>query len=299
VWITFDIFNHFLLHFALAALAFAVALRLPRHRMAAAAATMLVGVVAIGVWPRLASREAPVPKQVDSGRVVRVMSFNTWLVNDDWQAIAAEIRREDPDVVALIEFGGEKAEALASLSAVYPFRSECAQVMYCHLAVLSKFPFESAETKIQWRGPPQIVVRFGPELSGLTLVGIHSIRPPHFASQLLQMNALARQLRQIGGTQIVLGDFNSTPFSRMLSEFLKRSGLERLTYLPSWPSRFGSLPQIAIDHIFLSRDLSPAGAARIGESAGSDHYPVIADIKLPPAPRSASAREKGEDSKTP
>jgi endonuclease/exonuclease/phosphatase family metal-dependent hydrolase len=58
------------------------------------------------------------------------------------------------------------------------------------------------------------------------------------------------------------------------------ANLTRLTYLPSWPSRLG-LPQIAIDHIFVSAGLEPLEAAVIGEPAGSDHYPVSARIAVP------------------
>jgi endonuclease/exonuclease/phosphatase (EEP) superfamily protein YafD len=155
------------------------------------------------------------------------------------------------------------------------------------MALLSKFAFVSSESRTRWRGPPQIMARFGAELSGLTVVGVHTLRPPHFRSQFTQMRALARQLVHLGGTQIVMGDFNATPFSRMARTFSHRSGLSRVTWLPTWPSYVG-LPQIAIDHIFVSPDLKLVGPARIGNSAGSDHYPVIADIVLPPAAESGA-----------
>jgi endonuclease/exonuclease/phosphatase (EEP) superfamily protein YafD len=80
-----------------------------------------------------------------------------------------------------------------------------------------------------------------------------------------------------------MGDFNATPFSRIPGVVEVRGNLRRITYLPSWPATFG-LPQIAIDHIFISPGVRQLEAARIGEAAGSDHYPVTARIAVPAGP---------------
>ena len=61
------------------------------------------------------------------------------------------------------------------------------------------------------------------------------------------------------------------------------ANLIRLTNLPSWPSLVG-LPQIAIDHIFVSPGIRLLEAEQIGEAAGSDHYPVTVRIAVPAAP---------------
>jgi endonuclease/exonuclease/phosphatase (EEP) superfamily protein YafD len=86
------------------------------------------------------------------------------------------------------------------------------------------------------------------------------------------------------GEHIVMGDFNATPYSRQLQTFQRNSGLSRLTYLPTWSSKLVQLPQIDIDHIFVSASIEPLGRAFIGGSAGSDHYPVIATIRMRPLP---------------
>ena len=53
-----------------------------------------------------------------------------------------------------------------------------------------------------------------------------------------------------------------------------------MSWLPSWPSFFG-LPQLGIDHIFLSPGLRVLKEPLIGDSAGSDHFPVIATVGVP------------------
>jgi endonuclease/exonuclease/phosphatase (EEP) superfamily protein YafD len=106
------------------------------------------------------------------------------------------------------------------------------------------------------------------------------MRPPFFDRQHEQMMALGDELAAAGGSRIVAGDFNATPPSLMLQTLLERSGLELASGLATWPADLG-LPQIAIDHILVSPDLRILGPARIGSAAGSDHYPVIAEIAIP------------------
>ncbi len=213
-------------------------------------------------------------------RALKVMSFNTWLSNHDWRAVADEITRQDPDVAFLAEFGTEKQPLLDFLSARYPYRVDCLEVIYCHLAIISKYPFRKKEARTRWRGPPYIRVRFGPELGGLTLFGIHTIRPPHFRSQLKQMKRWRRSSGMLSGPRLAAGDFNATPPSEMLKVFAEQSGLERLTWLPSWPARFGPFPQIAIDHMFASTGVRAITRQIIGDHAGSDHYPIIETIAI-------------------
>ncbi|HUE45670.1 MAG TPA: endonuclease/exonuclease/phosphatase family protein, partial [Aestuariivirgaceae bacterium] len=121
---------------------------------------------------------------------------------------------------------------------------------------------------------------YGPELGGLTVVGAHTMRPPFAGRQLEQMMALGDELSAAGGAQIVAGDFNATPGSLMLQTLVSRAGLRLASGLATWPANFG-LPQIAIDHIMVSPTLRILTPAQIGASAGSDHYPVIADIAIP------------------
>ena len=112
---------------------------------------------------------------------------------------------------------------------------------------------------------------------------MHTIRFPHSRAQFRQVTALASLVEKLPGHKLVMGDFNATPFSRILAVIEDGANLRRVTFLPSWPATAG-LPQIAIDHIFLSPGLRLLEAARIGEAAGSDHYPVTARIAVPLTP---------------
>jgi len=282
--IELDIFNHFIPQLVIGSGACLLAMAMPRAKLATALVAMLIGVTGIGLWPHFASRHGPPATDATAGeRIVRVMSFNTRYESSQWRPVADEVLRHDPDIVALLEIGRSKLPALKALEAAYPHRAACLEEEYCEIVVLSKFPFVSSGTATHWSQPPLVRVEYGPDLGEVIVTAVHTMRPPLFAHQLQQMRGLGGVVAEAGGAHIVLGDFNATPSSFMLQTFVERSGLELASGVPTWPATVG-LPQIAIDHVFVSPDLRVAGPPRIGSAAGSDHYPVITEIAIS-APR--------------
>ncbi|MBX3385211.1 MAG: endonuclease/exonuclease/phosphatase family protein [Phycisphaeraceae bacterium] len=105
----------------------------------------------------------------------------------------------------------------------------------------------------------------------------------------------ARKAESLGLPVIVLADLNSTP-SGARSRRLAESGLRRtkplLKPLGTWPTQavpgvrgaVGRWPlAIAIDDALVSRHWSVRAWSR-GESRGSDHWPILADLHLAPHP---------------
>jgi endonuclease/exonuclease/phosphatase (EEP) superfamily protein YafD len=284
LWIGFDVFSQFTLHFAILTAAFAAGLLLPRAKLLVALLLVLAGVVAIGVWPHVASHSPqPIATPAAGERALKVASFNTRWINEDADRVLAEIERLDADIVTLLEVNPAKRQILAALKQRYPYQADCFAVDYCRLVILSKLPIIDSEARGRWEGPPFLLARLGPEAGGLSVMAVHTIRFPHSRAQFRQVTVLASLLEKQQGHKLVMGDFNATPFSRILSVIEAGANLRRVTFLPSWPATAG-LPQIAIDHIFLSSGVSLIEAARIGEAAGSDHYPVSARIAVPLRP---------------
>lgn len=279
--IEFDVFNHFIPHLLLGIGACLLGLLMSRAQLATALAVMLIGVVAIGLWPHYKSgNRAAAAGAGDGERIIRVMTFNTRHESEAWRAVVDEVVRHDPDIVVLLEVSRAKLALFDVLEAIYPHRADCLDQDYCQNVILSKFAFVASETRSQWEGPQMVEVRHGPELAGLTVVGAHTMRPPFAGRQLEQMEALADEVAARGTPHIVTGDFNATPRSLMLQTLLERSGLELASGVATWPATLG-LPQIAIDHILVTPGLRVVSEGRIGAPAGSDHYPVIADIAVP------------------
>jgi len=279
--IELDVFNNLIPQIVVLMLACLIGLVMPRARIVTLLAVTLIGLIGIGLWPHYASRQDTASMSTGAGeRIIRVMTFNTRFESADWRAVADEIVHHNPDIVVLLEVGRNKLPLREALEAVYPHHADCLGEDYCQNVILSKFALQSQETRSEWAGPNLVRVTLGPELGGLTVVGVHTTRPPFAGRQLEQIRALGDELAKFPGPQVIAGDFNAAPLSLMLSTLLERSGFELASGLATWPANLG-LPQIAIDHILLSPDLRLAGPARIGSPAGSDHYPVIAEIAVP------------------
>jgi endonuclease/exonuclease/phosphatase (EEP) superfamily protein YafD len=284
LWSSFDVLSHFTLHFAVLTIAFAIAYFIPIGRVLSAIILALIGFVVIGAYPQYASEHPRVFSVVQAGeKPLRLMAFNSGFQNENTDAIVAEVRRLNPDVAILIELDGGKSVILKLLKDKYPHVVECIGEPYCHLAIVSKIPIASGEAKGLWKGPPLIRATLGGNYSDITVIGVHTIRTPHIRAQFGQMRELADFLHEFSGPTMVAGDFNATPFARLFKMFSERTGLRRITNLPSWPG-YVELPQLAIDHIFLSSKIRVLEEARIGKRAGSDHYPISALLAVPSSP---------------
>ena len=274
-WLGFDVFSQFTVQFAIAAMACAVGLLLPRHRLKIVLALMLAGLAGVGIYARLhAAPGAPPP----ADGAIRVMSFNTWAGNEDLQAIRAEVLRQRPDIVGMMEFVPPKKNLRGLLRAQYPHAADCNDLPHCYLAFFSRWPVQKVKARSLWEGPPYLHVKVQAPGGAVHVFVVHTLRFPWLGSQLKQVKAMRRVIRRVKGPVIVIGDFNSTPFSVMHRALLRDTQLKRLTFLPSWPSWMAGLPQIAIDHIFVSPHWRLARGPFIGAAAGSDHYPVIVDL---------------------
>ena len=281
----FDFLSHFTLHYIIAAVAFLIGFSMPRARVLTALLIIAAGIAAIAWWPQHVSQQPEPPAALaQDERQLRLMTFNTWLRNKDWQAVTAEVRRYNPDIVTLLEFGKEKRGAFKELKKNYPYSVHCIEKAFCHMAILSKYPLYDVETRNIWKGPAYIRARLGADFGRIYIYGLHSTRPPFVRSQIVQLRAMAKRLHSVPGGKIVMGDFNSTPYARLLSQFASHNALNRITFLPTWPSRWGPFPQLAIDHVFLSKDMRALNKAWIGQPAGSDHYPTIVDVAIKVSP---------------
>lgn len=285
LWIGFDIFAQFWIQFIFITLACALGLTSPRYKSLVAAVFLILMVVGYSIWPHYASANSST-KLAELGpneRALKVASFNTYIGNTNMVAIAHEVSRLDADVVTLIEFDAEKHQVLDELRGQYPYQETCWKIVYCDFAILSKTPLADAMGRANWSGPPLMSARLGPEFGNLTIVGIHTFRFPHQRAQLNQIMTLVKYMETVPGPVVMMGDFNATPFSRITQTIADELGLERLTYLPTWSATYG-LPQLAIDHIFVSHKIKALDHERIGEYAGSDHFPITMTLAIPTTP---------------
>jgi endonuclease/exonuclease/phosphatase (EEP) superfamily protein YafD len=281
LWVAFDVFSQFTAQFVFLVLAFGLGLFMPRGKVLTAVVFLVAMFAGYSMWPYYVSSHPSILSTIKEGeRELRVASYNTWLDNDKIDEVKAEIERLDADVIVLVELGPNKRVLFDQLISRYPYQAKCSDPTHCNFGILSKYPLTKIGDRMIWAGPRYIRASLGPEFGGLSIYGVHTTRFPHSRAQFVQIQALVDELNTVTGRYVVMGDFNATPYSRVTQTLASQGNLQRLTTLPTWPARVG-LPQISIDHAFVSTGIRQLESESIGNSAGSDHFPIYLKLAVP------------------
>jgi len=95
-----------------------------------------------------------------------------------------------------------------------------------------------------------------------------------------QARNLAQYLEGLGPDLVLMGDFNSVPWSRTQKALRAATGLKNDgPMVPTWPSWQPSWIRLPIDQIFTRGALTRLDF-RHGKYIGSDHLPVEAEIAV-------------------
>ena len=227
---------------------------------------------------------APPARTIESGQDgFKLLTFNTYNLNLNLDAVWSEIERHDADVVVLIEFGPNKQALRRRLTEKYRYFQTCEMNWRCTIGIFSKLPagdFKVVDHK-QDDGPALISAKIDLGAQTVTLIGTHILSPNHGPqANFAELDQLAHRVRSIEGPVIVAGDLNTTIWANAFDNFRRKSGLIHMGRLiPTWPVRPLPLPQIGIDHIFVSPELRLSDVAA-GQAAGSDHLPLVATVEL-------------------
>ncbi len=280
LWIA-DLISHFQAPAFVATVLACVMMIVARRRWLALALAVLA---LTQVFPLMRfSGSNPVLPDPASRERLRILMANVLFENESYDGLLRLIEKEDPDIVALVEYTTSWQTGLASVRLKYPYRRE-----YPARADGLALWFRERPLAID---PPELLVqdrhpvmnaRF--EFAGRErrLWLVHPTSPLNvrlWESGHAEMDAIARRIARDPGSLIVIGDMNSTEGSAHFRDFLRVTGLRdsRLGFgrQGSWPT---DMPyRIAIDHAFLSDDLAVVDR-RLGPDVGSDHFPLILDV---------------------
>ena len=295
----FDLVTHFYVAAWVASLAaVAVLMRARRRRLALAFAALAVwqtGTVARLWLPAKAEPGAPSPS-------LRWIVMNVYKNNKNYDAIAALIRRERPDVVGFVEV---LPHLLAGLEATeiardFPHR-------YYHSVGVQGLALWFRARPAEIDEPAIFAPKGNPAYRATVRLGGRDVRlwlvhPPNPIGDGREranpdLKALGLAVGAERGTKVVAGDLNRTEGSPFFADFVRDSGLvdTRLGFgpQPSWPS--WSPYRIPIDHAFISGDLAVVDR-RIGPSIGSDHFPLILDVAFAGPTSTSSANREAHQS---
>jgi vancomycin resistance protein VanJ len=212
---------------------------------------------------------------------LKVMTFNTSDLNLDIEAIAGLIGRERPDIVFLQQIADLKR--LQQRLAAQGYRYTAFPEHTDDTVILSRFPLSQSKS-------------FGTRTTSVAAVGgckvrLWSLHAPHgqftIDEQTRYFDLAADALRDETLPLIVAGDFNSTEFNTVqaplrvrLRDAYAETGSGFGFTFPSDVRRMGTLGKLfRIDHI-LFRDLAAQAAWVADDNAGSDHFAVVAILRL-------------------
>jgi endonuclease/exonuclease/phosphatase (EEP) superfamily protein YafD len=243
----------------------------------------------------------------DAAPALKVVSANVWYRNDSTEAGLNYFRGSDADVIAVIEATPQWKMALEPLYPKYPYRIDCVERRPpCEMMLLSKYPFRRSFAgaidgrspfilwgEIAFQGKPIVVaathlawpLRAAAGNAGATTAGTLQAAPLAGSDPLVQSqqgHALADYLQGLGADLVLMGDFNSVPWSRTQVALRAAAGLEDAgPMVPTWPSWQPAWSRLPIDHI-MTRGALGRREFRSGPYIGSDHLPVEAEIVLRP-----------------
>lgn len=278
-----ELSSHFRLQYFLIACALLIAFLLLRQWRWAAAALLCVilnGALVVPWYLPLATQTKA------HERNFRVLLSNVQYSNHDYNAVRQLIEREQPDLVILQEAIEHWQQALKWLEAHYPYKRVSVDGVGLETACYSRTLLE--ETIIsseQLAKTSAIAARIKTQDWQLSFVTIHPPVPTHsrgFAVRNEQLALTAQLLQQMRGSKMLIGDLNCSLWSPYFSRLASDSGLQvarqGFGVVPTWPTFLPPM-MIPIDHCLVSPDILVTDCRR-GESIGSDHRPLIVDLRI-------------------
>jgi endonuclease/exonuclease/phosphatase (EEP) superfamily protein YafD len=273
-----------------------------RHWLLAAASAAVVVCHVVWVAPDFhpATPYTPVSVASAPSRPLRIFYANVRSRNREWNGILDEIAAAKPDLVVLVEVNRAWFDVLKQAQVMQPFvhGTTLGEPFMGEVMVFSKLPISSHQRT--WIvGRVCNVVDIPLANAALRLFCLHSPRP-HISSP-LGYRVFWEKVTPLVAEQptplMVLGDFNATQHSlvyqRLTSLGLRAAHVDRgRGYATTWPNGRRFLPPIRIDHALVSSDVECLDITE-GVGWGSDHKPLILDVRVHAAGGPASGPSAG------
>ncbi len=231
------------------------------------------------------------------GSTLRLLYANLDHDNKDTSRAIQYIESQNVDLVLLQEVTSRWLTTLESNLSRYrvvtSFPRENSTGLAMLLPIAPSQPVEIVATQIiqlpSYSGQPllEATIRWGGR--ELVILGLSIIRPQNShtsAFQEVEFDAAAkwslRQQKENKREVVVIGDFNTTPWSGRFRSFLHDSDLRNsqrgFGLQPTWPAILPSPLMIAIDHCLHSKSITTINRAT-GPNLGSDHLPLFVELR--------------------
>lgn len=217
----------------------------------------------------------------------KVMTANIEYKNLSYDKLLESVKTANPDILILQELTEVWRQNVKGLENNYAYFQTEARKGGSGLAIFSRFPIQDLEVlDFDESGRASIFckIRLGEKL--LSLLTIHPSTPMNkiqFLSRNKHFAEAAKIINAASEPKMLIGDMNTTMWSPYFSQLAADSGLRDVRIgkglLTSWVSFFPAPFRIAIDHCLISKTIELEDVS-IGDFTGSDHLPLIVDLKI-------------------
>lgn len=286
-WWAFDLFSHFRLPYLILAAVFGLlALAVRAHGIAA----VLLIIALVHGWTVKDLWLTRTPGPAATGMPLRVASVNVLDENPTPERVAAFARASGADLLVLVDAKSDRwRETLSVVGALYPHRAPATWQDGAPVILFSRAPILRHEVirPIASRRP-YLLAEIAIGSRTLTVAGVHPPSPSptegrESRARNWQLDRIAETVEDEPRPVIVAGDFNTSPWSPHFRDLLTETGLRNAAaghgWIATWPSWLFWPLRIPIDHVLIRGPLAAMAVAR-GPFVGSDHVPILADLRL-------------------
>lgn len=237
-------------------------------------------------YSALAGKQAVDAESCTATDRLKIVSLNVLQDNRDFAAAADYLRRQNADIILIMENDAAWTDALsAALDAEYPHSMKIPQDNTYGMALWSRLELVDVErNELAGGGTPSIRARIRRADGSLpTLFAVHP-RPPHPGQDSGQRDAelmlLADLVRQSGRPTIVVGDFNDVAWSRVTETFQRLGQVIDPRVGRGFYASFDAknpLMRWPLDHVFHTDDFGVI-SFETGPGVGSDHFPLEVEL---------------------
>jgi endonuclease/exonuclease/phosphatase (EEP) superfamily protein YafD len=236
--------------------------------------------------------DAAIDVAADAPTTLRLFFANVQADNEDPAAFLNEVKDVEPDILLFVEcFPWWQAPVAGHpVLAAYPYGTPQRNLVGGEHAIYSKLPLENVRRVYTTN---RTSYTFDVRVDGIPLrvFCLHAPRPtdlPLHESEHWDYRGywekLTPQLLSLPDPAVIVGDFNATPHSRvyktLTADRLRSAHDDRgRGYATTWPNGMYLIPPIRIDQALLSSSVECV-TIREGRGLGSDHKPLILDIRI-------------------
>lgn len=227
------------------------------------------------------------PVQMQTTPDLRILICNVEKYNKHYDSVIKTVEESGADVAVLVETDFEWTKNLDTLKQNYPYQMIRGRDDCLGMSVFSRFPLEAEQLRLHKDNEVYShTMKITADGKAFTLIAVHVQLPVlfwHFAHRSAGYQEVIEQVKSHPSPIVVAGDFNTAMWSPYYRKIIRETGLQNTRQgfgvMQTWPTFFPAWMRIPLDYCLVSPGIQVAGI-RTGNQTGSDHLPLIVDLKL-------------------